>query len=303
MPTWPVGCAGPSTDELMARLYGPGPQDPPPLVSTQDLAGLRTVDVEDRPVGALFGALSEQPTGLIRYLDVELDKAGKHVLVPIGHARINTEGLQPKIKLRAATYEDLLSVPDYPGDANGLHGEFHESVLEVYGRLFYGDRYYAHPSFDHDALYAGESPIVSAPGTLGPVPDDVAPRAVQPLSGLEGMRMARPDLDVRGRTLLDAAGDVVGEVVDLLVEPPSRRPRYAVVQLDDPPRRTVLPIGYLEPVDDADRLRVRSLTHADIRLLPASDGPLTREDENRVHAAIEGRLTGERLFYRPDFRR
>jgi hypothetical protein len=302
----------------MARLYGPGPEDPPPLVSSHDLAGLRTVDVEDRPVGSLFGALSDQPTGLIRYLDVELREVAKHVLVPIGHARIDTRGVQPRVKLRAATYEDLLAVPDYPGEATALHGEFHERVLEVYGRLFYGDRYYAHPAFDHDSLYAGESPIVDAPSSGPAAPADAARHPVHSLSKLEGMRVARPELDIRGRAVLDATGDRVGEVVELLVEPPARRPRYAVIALDDPPRQTAIPIGYIVPAAgdhgterrglgheelDSAPLTVRALTREDLVTLPAFEGPLTREDENRIHVAIEGRLTGERYFHRPDFRR
>jgi hypothetical protein len=287
----------------MARLYGPGPEDPPPLISTHDLAGLRTVDVEDRPVGFLFGALSEKPTGLIRYLDVELDKVAKHVLVPIGHARIDSNGVRTRVKLRAATYEDLLSVPDYPGQAAELHGDFHERVLEVYGRLFYGDRYYAHPSFDHSSLYAGRNPIVGDPPATGSAPEDGAHHPVQPLSRLEGLRVAGPDLDIRGRVLVDAAGDTVGEVVDLLVEPPARSPRYAVVALgNDASRRTAVPIGYIAPAAEEDRLVIRALTRSDILLLPAFEGPLTREDENRIHVAIEGRLTGERYFQRPDFR-
>lgn len=260
------------------------------------------MDVEDRPVGSLFGALSEEPTGLIRYLDVALDRVAKHVLVPIGHVRIDTQGVQTRVRLRAATYEDLLSVPDYPGQAAELHGDFHERVLEVYGRLFYGDRYYAHPSFDHESLYAGENPIVGDPSTTGAVADDAAHHAVQPLSRLEGLRMAGPDLDIRGHVVVDAAGDTVGEVADVLVEPPARSPRYAVVALDDASRRTAIPIGYLAPATEDDRLVIRALTRADILLLPAFEGPLTREDENRIHVAIAGRLTGERYFHRPDFR-
>jgi hypothetical protein len=288
----------------MARLYGPGPEDPPALVPTQDLAGLRTTDVEDRPVGELFGALSEQTSGLIRYLDVDLEGASKHVLVPIGHARIDTQGVQPRVRLRAATYEDLLAVPDYEPHATAVDATYQEQLLEAHGRLFYGSHYYAHPAFDHSALYAGPSPII------GPRPDDGAGLAIDegsppvlPLSRLRGFSMVSTDRDVRGRPVEDARGEMIGEVADLLVDPAAREARYAVIDLTDPPRQTALPVGYLASSEDGDRLMVRALTHQDIRVLPPYDGPITRAEENRIHAAIEGRLTGERYFQRPDFRR
>jgi hypothetical protein len=288
----------------MARLYGPGPEDPPALIPTQDLAGLRTTDVEDRPVGQLFGALSEETTGLIRYLDVELEGASKHVLVPIGHARIDTQGVQPRVRLRAATYEDLVGVPDYEPNATAVDASYQEQLLEAHGRLFYGAHYYAHPSFDHSALYAGPSPII------GPLPaedaiglDDEGVPPVLPLSRLRGFSMISTDRDLRGRPVEDARGEEIGEVADLLVDPAAREARYAVIDLTDPPRQTALPVGYLVTSEEGDRLTVHSLTHHDIRVLPPYDGPLTRADENRIHAAIDGRLTGERYFQRPDFRR
>lgn len=288
----------------MARLYGPGPGDPPPLVPTQDLAGLRTTDVEDRPVGELFGSLSEEASGLIRYLDVDLEGANKHVLVPIGHARVETEGVQPRIRLRAATFEDLLSVPEYDPGAQLLDAAFQERVMSAYGQLFYGERYYAHPSFDHSALYAGDSPVVTRSGEDGqpgawPETDETHP--VQPLS-LWGGRLAGRDPDIVGRAVDDAGGEAVGEVSDLMVEVSARRVRYAVVTLVELARGTVLPLGYLQAAPEGDRLVTPALSGEDIRLLPPYDGPLTREAENRIHAALEGRLTGERYFQRPDFR-
>jgi hypothetical protein len=288
----------------MARLYGPGPEAPPPLVPTQDLAGLRTTDVEDRPVGQLFGALSEAASGLIRYLDVELEGASKHVLVPIGHARIDTQGVQPRVRLRAATYEDLLAVPDYEPEATAVDAPYQEQLLQAHGRLFYGAHYYAHPSFDHSALYAGPSPIIGPrPDEDGSVLDEEPAEPVLPLSRLRGFSMVSTDRDLRGRPVEDARGDEIGEVADLLVDPAAREARYAVVDLTEPPRQVALPVGYLASSEDGERLMVRSLTHQDIRVLPAYDGPLTRAEENRIHAAIEGRLTGERYFHRPDFRR
>ena len=279
----------------MARIYGPGPAEPPPLVSTTDLEGLSTNDVEDRPVGELFGALSEEGTGLIRYLDVSLRGASKHVLVPIGHARIEWDATPPRVRLRAATYEDLLSVPDFDPEETSMSRSYQEDVMQVHGRLFYGSRYYAHPSFDHRVIKVGEAEVA------GPEEREEKGPVLQPLSEMSGYRVARSARDIRGWSIEDRDGDVAGEVVDLLVEVAARKARYAVIRLGEPARLAALPVGYLEMAEERERVVTPSLESEDVRLLPPYAPPLDRGQENRIHATLEGRLTGERYFQRPDF--
>jgi hypothetical protein len=86
------------------------------------------------------------------------------------------------------------------------------------------------------------------------------------------------------------------------VETSARRVRYVVLDLESPPRPAVIPIGYVHADGDEDRVRVPALTAEDVALLPPYEPPLTREEENRLHAAIEGRLSGDRYFERADFR-
>ncbi|HUG40077.1 MAG TPA: PRC-barrel domain-containing protein [Longimicrobiales bacterium] len=280
----------------MARLYGPGPADPPRLIPTADLAGLSTSDVEDRPVGELFGALAEEDTGLIRYLDVSMAGADRHVLVPIGHARVDRESVPPRVRLRAATYEDLMSVPPFQPDDTPVDREYEDRLLEIHGRLFYGSRYYAHPSYDHRGLYVGEHPVAGPEEAVAEEP------RLHPLTGLTGFRVARHEKDIRGWPLVDRKDRETGEVRELLVDVQARQVRYVVVALDEPRRETALPVGYLE-IDAAARIvSAPALTRDDIRLLPAYDPPLTRAAENRIQAALEGRLMGDRYYQRPDFR-
>lgn len=277
----------------MARLYGPGPEPPPPLIATTDLAGLSTADVDGRPVGELVGALSEETSGLIRYLDVAIRGAERHVLVPIGHTRIDGESVPPRVRLRAATQGDLLSIPAFTGGGPIDHS-YHERVLSAHGRLFYGSRYYAHPSYDHSALAVGEA-AVSVDG------DEEAGTGLRPLSELEGVRLARGAPALLGWRVHDRAGEEIGEITDLLVQAATSRARYAVIELDGLERATALPIGYVEADAESSTARLPTLSEEDLRLLPAYQAPLTRAGENRIHTAIEGRLTGERYFERPDF--
>lgn len=276
----------------MARLYGPGPDDPPPLISSGDLAGLSTTDVEDRPVGALFGSLAEAETGLIRYLDVSLSGDSRHVLVPIGHARIDREAVPPRVRLRAATYEDLMQVPTYEGEGTTVDRAYQDRLMDAHGRLFYGSRYYAHPAYDHRGL----------PGADGTGGEPAPQPTLRPLSALTDFQVSDPARDIRGWSLVDRRGEHVAEIAELLADEEARQVRYVILSLDEAGREAALPVGFVE-IDGPARTGVTpSLTRDDIRLLPAYEDPLTRADENRILATLESRLTGARYYHRPDFR-
>lgn len=279
----------------MARLYGPGPEDPPPLISSGDLGGLSTTDVEDRPVGSLFGSLAEVDTGLIRYLDISLHGDSRHVLVPIGHARIDRDAVPPRVRLRAATFEDLMEIPTFEGDGTTVDRNYQDRLMEAHGRLFYGSRYYAHPAYDHRGLQAGDRSLIG--------PEDAPPAPqLRPLSELTEFQVADPRKDIRGWGVVDRRSEHVAEVRELLADVVARQVRYVVLSLDEPEREAALPVGYVEIDGAAGEVLTPALTRDDIRLLPAYADPLTRQDENRILATLEGRLTGERYYHRPDFR-
>ncbi|MFP4623593.1 MAG: PRC-barrel domain-containing protein [Gemmatimonadota bacterium] len=281
----------------MARLYGPGPGTPPALIATSDLAGLSANDVEDRPVGELFGALSEETSGLIRYLDIEVRGADKHVLVPIGHARFDREAIPPRVRLRAATRDDLVSIPEFVTDGTSFDADYQDRLLTAHGRLFHGSRYYAHPAYDHPSLQLGESRVVR--GETRGSPERPPLRS---LSEVAGFSMARRGPNLLDWSVRDRSDESVGTVADLLVEPSSRLARYVVIDLDDPGRQTMLPVGYMDVDSRRKTVRLPALTAEDVRLLPPYEPPVTRGAENRLHAALEGRLTGDRYFDRVDFR-
>ena len=282
----------------MSEVYGPS--EPEPLAQVSDLRGTPVVDVDGADVGSVFGALAEVNSGLIRYIDVAIDQAAKHVLVPIGHARVDrTEG-GAAMKLRAATIADLDAVPTYDPAEGAVDEPFEHSVLSSLGRLFYGERYYAHPSYDHNGYYAGEHPIVrvgEAHTLTGS--DDTG---MIPLHSLPGYRIADGAPDVRGWRVVAADAAEVGSVADLIVDTAAETIRYVVVADDGRPAALV-PVGYSRVDRKHSRIELPVLTAEDLDALRVYQPgePVSRAIEDAVRNRIEELLSGPRRFGRADF--
>ena len=277
-----------------------GHHEPEPLSAVSDLRGTPVVDVDGVSVGSVFGALAEANSGLIRYVDVAIERAPKHVLVPIGHARVDREEGGAVVKLRAASIDDLDAVPTYDPNEGTVDEPFERSVLSSLGRLFYGERYYAHPAYDHNGLYAGDHPIVRV-GEVPASPDAAVPGLV-PLRQLAGYRIADGAPDVRGWSVIAGDGTGVGTVADLVVDTDAETIRYLVVA-DDQPAAALIPIGYSRVDRRNRRVELPVLDPEDLRGLRVyqTGDPVSRAVENTVRTAIEEMLSGPRRFDRADF--
>jgi len=270
--------------------------EPRPLRPVPDLQDTPVEDAQGRTIGHVYGSLAEAESGLIRYLDVALRDTDRHVLVPIGHARVDHHDGRAWVRLRAATREDLEEIPPYEPHATDLDGPYQQAVLAAHGRIYYGDRYYAHPAYDHSGLYAGEHPITREPA----VPP--APLPLAPLSTLPGYRVVPDEPDIRGWPLLTGDGKRAGEVRDLMVDTRAERVRYVVAALEARPDEVLIPVGLLQIDRDAGIVRAPALTEDDLRALPPyRHQPLTLHDEQEILRTLEAELRGERLFERADF--
>jgi hypothetical protein len=268
------------------------------LRPVSDLGGMEVEDASGIPVGSLFGALIEAETGLVRYIDLDLTTLDRHVLVPIGHARIRQmERQEPRIRLRAALLEELEQIPPFPADVAHIDDPFERALLEAYGRTFHGERYYAHPSYDHNGIFAGEAPVEGEEDAVG------TDGALRRLSYLPGWRIAAGEPDIRRWPLVPDEGSPL-EVRDVIVDTHAGKVRYVVLATgSEEGDARLLPIGFLRVEQEQGRVRCPGLSTADIRELPVYDGGgLTREQENRLGAALRRQLSGRRRYALPDYR-
>jgi photosynthetic reaction center H subunit len=266
-----------------------------PLRPVRDLSGLSTADATGIPVGELYGALVEADTGLLRYLDLALVEPRRHVLIPIGHARIMAEDT-PHVKLRAALLEELQEIPPY-GEADVVDDSYEAALLEAHGRSYHGERYYAHPGYEHALLFAGEHPIIAST----PLDPDAVP--LQPLASLPGYRIAENEPDIHGwRFRADGDGSE-GTVSDVIVDAHALKVRYVAVALADPGKVVLLPVGFLGVSPDSQTVNAPALTEEDLRVLPSYDGGVVlRTDEDVVCRMLRESLVGPRRYHLPDFR-
>ena len=277
-----------------------GHHEPEPLSQVSDLRGTPVVDVDGSAIGSVFGALAEVNSGLIRYIDVAIDGAPKHVLVPIGHARVDREEGGARMRLRAATLDDLDAVPTYDPAEKQVDEPFERSVLSSLGRLFYGERYYAHPAYDHNGLYAGEHPIVRTGDQ--PAESEGAIPGLVPMRRLGGYRIADGAPDVRGWRVVAGDGSEVGSVSDLIVDTGEETIRYLVIGDHGEPAALV-PVGYSRVDRENQRVELPVLAPEDLPALRVyQEGePLSRAIENAVRTTLEELLSGSRRFDRADF--
>jgi hypothetical protein len=281
----------------IATLAGEAtPDDAAVLRAVPDLRGVRVEDASGIPVGALWGALAEAETGLLRYVDLELETLDRHVLVPIGHARVDGEAREgPCIRLRAALLEQLEQVPPFAAEVGHVNDPYERALLEAYGRTFHGERYYAHPAYDHSGIYVGDHPVV--PGGAG------GEEPLSRLSYLTGWKVASGENDIRGWPLVLAGDGTRLQVRDLIVDTAAERVRYVVVPTPDGAGARLIPVGFLRVDAPAGKVVAEGFTAEDVRLLPVyAGGGVTRVAEDALNAALRRTFSGRRRYQLPDFR-
>ena len=130
----------------------------------------------------------------------------------------------PHVKLRAALLEELQQIPPY-GDGDSVDDPYESALLEAHGRSFHGERYYAHPGYEHPLLYAGEHPIIA------PAPADPDEDPLQPLSALSHYRIAEDEPNIQGWRFVAGGDNADGAISDVIVDVHALKVRYVAIDL------------------------------------------------------------------------
>jgi hypothetical protein len=265
-----------------------------PLRPSADLDEVAVYDVEGVPIGETFGVLTEAETGLVRYFDIALDQRRRHVLIPVGHAKLEKHLGRMRLRLRAAAAQDLEAIPAYEPHVAWTDDDFQNELLTAFGRLFQGERYYAHPAYDHTGLYAGGHPILREP--LAPA----APAGLRRLSKLKHYRIADGEPHITGWDVVSDHHAHIGVVTDVIIDTDAEQVRYVVIKRETDDVEVAVPVGYAVVLDEELQI---PLSADDLDKLPAApDEELTRSEEADLRVALDSLLTGTRRFARPDFR-
>jgi hypothetical protein len=250
--------------------------------------------MEQVPIGETYGVLTEAETGLVRFFDVSLEGRQRHVLVPTGHARVEKSLGRMRLRLRAATAAELDAIPSYEPHIAWQEDEYQHDLLQAFGKLFQGQRYYAHPSYDHTGLYAGANPLLRDP--LAPL----SPEGLLRLSAARDFRVAEGEADIRGWDLRGVGGARIAVVSDLLIDTRAEQVRYVLLRREADDNETALPVGYVDLGKDYVSCR---LDEEDLMALPLVDtDAFDRSKEAELQLALDRRLRGSRTYQRPDFR-
>ena len=124
-----------------------------------DIRWWRVFDSTGVPVGQVHDLIADVGTLQVRYMDLQLDQDGPHVLVPIGLARLSEDA--DTVTLASATVRDLQMLPAYDHQPLTRDRECDlQGALLGLGRPAEdtGDAFYAHAMFDSRRLRASQEP-------------------------------------------------------------------------------------------------------------------------------------------------
>ncbi len=252
---------------------------------------VRTTD--DRRLGRVDDLLVDE-TGAPRYLDLELEGAGRHVLMPMGQARVDQ--VEDVVRVPGLYPESLQGVPAYGRDVSAVDDAYERRLGEAYHAAYGDGGYYERPEYHADGPALGEA---------RPEEDG----RLASLDQLPDLQVAEGEPDPRGWEVVAADGRRVGEVDELIVDTAAMKVRYLDCDLDQralhlhEDRHVLIPVGYAELVPGTRRVRVGGLTSADVGgLAPYRGAPIAREDEDALRSEYAERTRAGRRWEHPGYR-
>lgn len=263
-----------------------------------DLRGweVRT-SVDAKSVGKVHDVLVDE-SGAARYLDLDLGALRRHVLLPVGQAR--TDEHTDVLWVQGVDSEGLKRIPEYGHDPDSLNAEAERRLADEYDGVT-RHRY-------HRAEYGGLGAATGVSGSPDPTVLGTEEVRLRRLGELSEYEVADHDPDPRGWSVVGAAGEKLGEVDDLVVDPQALKARYLEVELDrdvvsdrHTDRRALIPVGYARVEEDGHRVRVDALGRSDADTLPRFGERFDDEYEERIDRHFAARFHGEARYGHPRY--
>ncbi|MGH7504196.1 MAG: PRC-barrel domain-containing protein [Longimicrobiales bacterium] len=254
---------------------------------------------DDEDVGTVDDVLVDE-NGNARYMDIDVGVFRKHVLLPVGQARVDAD--DDIVWVTGMTRAQLKDIPEWHHDTDLLDVGYESRLGRAYSDTYRDDRYYDRPEYNATWWHGTErEPPASA---------DVGTRRarLRRLSELDDYEVADDDPDPRGWDVQSADGRSIGRVDELIVEPAAMKARYLDVELDasalelDGNRHVLIPVGFAELDPDDDRVKLNTVRSSDLATLPAHTGAIERSYEDTLNERYAGGLTSENRYAHPMYR-
>src|SRR5690606_34185084 len=255
---------------------------------------------DEEKVGKVKDVLLDE-SGNARYLVVHLGVLGKHILLPIGQARVDEK--EDVVWVPGMTKDRMEHVPEYEGDPKTITKDYEDRLSRAYTGAYAGERY--HERAEHGAgrpRTAGAGRPRTAGAGMGGREGRLASR-----DELSDFKSADEDPDPRGWDVVGSDGRTIGKVSELIVDTAVMKVRYLTVKVDErelglepQDRQILIPIGYARLNEDQEQVFVDAISAEDVSRMPTFGGlPLGREQEEQLHAAYTGGVRGEERFREP----
>ena len=248
---------------------------------------------DDEHVGSVNDVLVDE-NGTARYLDVDLGMFRKHVLVPVGQARADER--EDVIWVHGMDKDSLGEIPEYDHHKKLVTDELERRLTAGYDRGVRA-RY-------HRPEYGG---LGTATAVHEPPPLGTEAVRLRRLGELGDYEVADHNPDPRGWALIGGAGEKLGEVDDLVVDPQAMKARYLDVELDSSiagdqdADHVLIPVGYARLEEHDRRVRVDALDREHIRAMPRFDDEFDESYEDRIDRHFSVRFEGDSLYRHPRY--
>ncbi|MGH9723378.1 MAG: PRC-barrel domain-containing protein [Bryobacteraceae bacterium] len=251
--------------------------------NTFDVRGWQVMTALDREkVGKVDDILVDE-TGRPRFLDVDVGIFKKHVLVPLGQARLDSR--DDVVWIEGVGRGGLENIPEYTHDPRVVSPDYELRLNDMYRKS--------------DAVGATAKGATAA-GRLSDRGDHREEeyggfRRLSRLTDLNDYRVAEGDTDPRGWDVITGDGHRIGNCTELIVDTQMLEATYLDTDIDEKKLNLeAVDRHILVPIEAArlDRARrnivVDGLFLKDVGTVPLYSGlPLTSDSEDQIHAAYQ----------------